>query len=1057
MKSTNHYYRPVGLFILLCLVPIWAFAQSITVRGTVKDAAGEPIIGASVLESGTSNGTITDLDGQFSLKVSPRGKLTISFIGYEKQEIPIAGKNQFSIVMKEDTKVLDEVVVVGYGQMKRSDLTGSVVSVSSDAISKSVTTSIDQVLQGRAAGVQVQQNSGMPGASSSIRIRGVNSLNASNEPIFVIDGVIIDGSTGSGTDNALASINPADIVSMDVLKDASATAIYGARAANGVIIITTKRGKSGEAKITYDGYMGWQEMPEKLDMLNLREYAEHKNVRSGNDYSGQNWGIVQADDNFVRPDLLGEGTDWQDEMFSKATMTSHNLSVTGGSDKSNYALGAGYLNQDGIAIGSGFRRLNLRGSFDSQVKKYLKMGINFAFSNSRQKLTVSDESLIETALKQTPNVAVRNADGTFDGPDTDEYVQNNPVGLAMIKDNRNEKMGIRANTYAEATIIDGLSVKTELSFDYGITNTYKFDPSYTFGAIENTNREGSYSKSYNKYWSWRNLVNYNKVFGQHNLQAMVGQEMQKSHWEYLYGNRKGYLSNSATDLTLGDASTAKNDGSSGESSILSYFGRMFYSYNDKYLLTFTLRRDGSSKFYKDNRWGWFPSAALAWKVTNEEFLKDNNIINNLKLRLGWGTVGNQNVPNNAYLATYSSVATVWGTGLLAANTPNPDLKWETTYSSNIGLDLNLFQNRIEFIADLYYKKTKDLLLQVPLPAYVGTSGPGSTAAPWKNIGSLENKGIELTLNTVNVDKKGFQWRSNLVFSMNRNKVKELDTESSLINKSYQSGSTITIITRTAVDQPIGQFYGYKVIGRFEKATDFYYKDADGNLKQTALPKDMSIGKNSVWIGDYIFEDINKDGVIDEEDRSFIGNPEPDFTYGIGNTFSYKGFDLSIYLSGSYGNEVVNWVRKDLENPRENTNLLKDALDYAQLELIHSDGPDDYRNIKIIGGDPHACRMASSSASNTSNYRFSDKFVEDGSYLRIQSISLGYTLPQKWVTKVGLQNMKIYCNLQNVYTFTKYKGYDPEIGSANQDALLTGFDNYRYPTPRIYTFGLNLTF
>lgn len=349
------------------------------------------------------------------------------------------------------------------------------------------------------------------------------------------------------------------------------------------------------------------------------------------------------------------------------------------------------------------------------------------------------------------------------------------------------------------------------------------------------------------------------------------------------------------------------------------------------------------------------------------------------------------------------------------------------------------------------------MLQVPLPAYVGTSGPGSTAAPWKNIGSLENKGIELTLNTVNVDKKGFQWRSNLVFSMNRNKVKELDTESSLINKSYQSGSTITIITRTAVDQPIGQFYGYKVIGRFEKATDFYYKDADGNLKQTALQKDMSIGKNSVWIGDYIFEDINKDGVIDEEDRSFIGNPEPDFTYGIGNTFSYKGFDLSIYLSGSYGNEVVNWVRKDLENPRENTNLLKDALDYAQLELIHSDGPDDYRNIKIIGGDPHACRMASSSASNTSNYRFSDKFVEDGSYLRIQSISLGYTLPQKWVTKVGLQNMKIYCNLQNVYTFTKYKGYDPEIGSANQDALLTGFDNYRYPTPRIYTFGLNLTF
>ncbi len=403
--------------------------------------------------------------------------------------------------------------------MKRSDLTGSVVSVSEDAIKKSVVTSVDQALQGRAAGVQVQANTGMPGGSSSIRIRGVNSLNSSNEPIFVIDGVIIDNSTGSGSDNALSSINPSDIVSMDVLKDASATAIYGARAANGVIMITTKRGQAGEASITYDGYVGWQEMPNKLDVLNLREYAEHRNVRSGKDYAGQDWGIVNKDNNFVRPDLLGDGTDWQDEMFSKALMTSHNLSVTGGNDKNNYAMGAGYLQQDGIAVGSGFRRLNLRGSFDSQVKEYLKMGINFAFSESRQKLTISDESLIRTALLQTPNVAVRNADGNFDGPDTDEFVQTNPVGLAMLNDNRNEKMNIRANTYAEAKILEGLTFKTELSFDYGITNTYKFNPSYDFGAITNEVRTGAFSKSYNKYWSWRNIVNYNRTFGVHSINA----------------------------------------------------------------------------------------------------------------------------------------------------------------------------------------------------------------------------------------------------------------------------------------------------------------------------------------------------------------------------------------------------------------------------------------------------------------------------------------------------------------------------------------------------------
>jgi len=1060
MKTTNHYLKSLGLFVLLFFIPIGIMAQSVTVKGVVKDGTGEAIIGASVMEVGASatNGTITDFDGNFSLNVSANSKLRISYIGYQTQEIAISGKTQFDVTLREDAALLDEVVVVGYGNMKRSDLTGSVSSINEDAIKKSVVTSVDQVLQGRAAGVQIQANTGMPGGSSSIRIRGINSLQMSNEPIFVIDGVIIDGSTGSGSNNALASINPADIVSMDVLKDASATAIYGSRAANGVIMITTKRGEKGEANITYDGYIGWQQMPKKLDMLNLREYAEHRNVRSGQDYAGQDWGIVRPDHNYVRTDLLGKGTDWQDEMFSRAMMTSHNLSVSGGSDKGSYALGAGLLDQDGIAIGSGFRRMNLRGSFDHQVKSYLKVGVNFAFSESRQKLTISDGSLIEVALKQTPNVAVRNSDGNFDGPDTDEWTQTNPVGMAMLRENRNEKMGIRTNTYAEATIIDGLTFKTELSTDYGVSNTYRFDPSYSFGAIENETRTGEFSKSYNKYWAWRNYATYAKTFGVHNINAMLGQEMQKSRWEDLRGARTGYLSNAATDLILGDLSTATNNGNSEESSIMSYFGRMFYSYDDKYLLTFTMRRDGSSKFYPDNRWGWFPSAAFAWRVSNESFLRDHPVIDNLKLRFGWGTVGNQNVPNNAYRPVYSSANTTWGTGMLAGNTPNPELKWETTYSSNLGFDLSLFHSKVELVVDFYHKNTKDLLLRLPLPAYVGTSNsPGSTSAPWMNIGSLENRGFELSLNTANLDKGGFQWRSNLVFSMNRNKVKELYTETSLIDVTNQSGSTITTITRTEVGHPIGRFYGYKVIGRFEKATDFYYKDANGAITPVALPEGMDISKTGVWIGDYIFEDVNKDGVINEQDLAVIGNPEPAFTYGIGNTFSYKGFDLNIFLSGSYGNEVVNWSRRILEDPRQNTNLLKSALNYAKLGLIDANGPDDYRNVQIVGGDPHAARMGASGKTSESNYRFSDLFVEDGSFLRIQSISLGYTLPRKLTQPIGIQNLKLYCNLQNVYTFTKYSGFDPEIGSTNQNALLTGFDNYRYPSPRIYTFGLNLTF
>ena len=1040
----------VFVFFLL-LMPVWAIAQTVTVKGIVKDTQGETLLGVNVIEVGTSNGTITDLAGNFQLNVSAKAKLRFSFIGYETIEISFTGSRQLNVVMKENTEVLNEVVVVGYGQMKRTDLTGSVVSVSSDAITKSVNTSIDQVLQGRAAGVQVQQNSGMPGGSSSIRIRGINSLNSSNEPIFVIDGVIIDGNTNSSSENALSSINPSDILSMDILKDASATAIYGSRAANGVIMITTKRGQKGESKITYNGYSGWQEMPQKLDLMNLQQYAIHKNART--DAS-----IVMPDDSFVRPDLLGVGTDWQKELFSQALMSSHNLSITGGNDQTTYAIGAGYLNQDGIAIGSGFERLSLRSNLDAQLKKWLKAGINFNFSNSTQNVTVADESLIKTALKQTPNVAVRNADGTYDGPETDEYVQNNPVGLAMIKENFNEKTGIRGNTYAEATLLKGLSLKTEVSFDYGMSNTYKFSPSYKFGAIENEVVESERSKSYSKFWSWRNILNYNRTFNDlHNINFMLGQEMQKSHWEYLMGFRNGFITNVAHDLNAGDANSAKNSGSSGTSSILSYFGRMFYSFNDRYLLTTTLRRDGSSKFAAGNRWGWFPSAAIAWKISNESFLKDNDVINNLKLRLGWGKVGNQNVENYAYTSTMSTVATIWGTGLLSGNTANPDLQWETTSSSNLGFDISLFRNRIEFIADVYYKKTDNLLLQLPLPAYVGTVGQGSTSAPWANIGSLENKGIEFTLNTVNIDKKDFTWKSNIVFSLNRNKVLSLDTESSILDREIQEGSERTIVTRTAVGQPIGQFYGYKVIGRFEKATDFYYKDADGNVKPTAIPSGMTISETGVWIGDYIFQDINEDGVINEEDRTYIGNPEPNFTYGFSNSFQYKNFDLTIGITGSYGNEVVNYQRRWLENPRENTNLLTKASQYAVLSKIDPNGLVDYRNLQITGGDPYMPRMAASSAASTSNYRYSDKFVEDGSYLRIQNISFGYFFPKRWTSKIKIENLKLYANLQNVYTFTKYSGYDPEVGSTNQDALMTGLDNARYPSPRIYTFGLNLTF
>ncbi len=1047
MKCTNHF-KPFGLLFFLCLVPLWISAQTISVTGIVKDVAGEPVIGASVLQKGTSNGTITDLDGRFTLKVPSQSEIIISFVGYKSQTIPVNGRTKVDIVLKEDTELLDEVVVVGYGQMKRSDLTGSVVSVTDDAIKKSVPTSIDQALQGRAAGVQIQANTGTPGGSSSIRIRGVNSLQATNQPIFVIDGVVVDSSTDDQNSNPLASINPSDIVSMDVLKDASATAIYGARASNGVIMITTKRGQAGEATITYDGYIGWQSMPKKLDVLNLREYAEHYNAIADAH-------IKNPSDMYVRPDLMGEGTDWQDELFQKAFMTSHNLSITGGSEKTTYAIGAGYLDQEGIALGSGFKRLTLRGNLDAQIKTWLKGGINFSLADSKQEVG-TDNNIIMTALRSQPTVAVKNAEGGFDGPD-DVWMPDNPVALATIKDNYNKKMNFRFSSFLEATLFKGMTFKTELSADYNLNKFYYYEPDWKFGVKNNETRTSRWTKTDTKYWSWRNILNYVNTFADvHNVNVMLGQEMSESHWESQESAVTGFLSNSATDPSAGDITKSSGTGSQNTNSLYSFFGRIFYSYADRYLLTATLRRDGSSKFAENNRWGWFPSAALAWKVSNESFLKDNSVINNLKLRFGWGATGNQNVTDWAYTALLASKTTPWGTGVLNGNTANPNLKWETTYSTNLGLDLNLFGNRIEFIADFYIKKTKDLLLQMDLPSFIGSGGNGAAANPWGNIGSLENKGVELTLNTVNIDNRKFSWRSNIIFSLNRNKVKSLDTETGTLPYSLSVGSDKQTVTNTVVGQPIGQFWGFKVIGRFNEPTDFYYKDAEGNVKEVARPEKCSIAEGETWLGDYIFADLHEDGVIDNSDQTFIGNPEPKFTWGFGNTFSYKGFDLTVFLSGSYGNDVLNYNRRWLEISGSTSNILKSATGFARVEKIDPDGPDNFRNYHVTGGDPLSPRMYTDSSKNM-NWRVSDRYVEDGSYIRIQNISLGYTFPKKWLQHTPITNLKIYANLQNLYTWSKYDGYDPEVGCLYGNTLMNGIDYGRYPSPRIYTFGLNVSF
>ncbi|WP_188460085.1 SusC/RagA family TonB-linked outer membrane protein [Marivirga lumbricoides] len=1043
--------RAAKLSFLMTFLTLTALAQT-TVTGVVSDESG-PIPGATIVLKGTTNGAVSDLEGNFSIGNVPKdGILVFSFVGYKTQEIAVNNQTKINVQLEEDISSLNEVVVIGYGSMKRTDVTGAVASISNKSIEESVPTTVDQVLQGRAAGVQIQQNSGAPGASSSIRIRGISSITGSNEPIFVIDGVIVDGNTGLSGQNAFASINPADIESIDILKDASATAIYGSRAANGVILITTKRGRAGKTSISLNSYAGFQELPKQLELLNLQEYAIHKNTRAAIG------GIVQQDPEFIRADLLGEGTDWQDAMFQRAIMQSHNLTVSGGNENSTYLMNIGYLNQEGIALGSGFDRVNLRGVFDTRATDFLKVGITFAFNNTNQTTTFSDQGLIQTALRQTPNVAIYNVDGSFAGPDNDEFAPSNPVGLASINENYSENTGIRANTYAELTFFEGLKLRSEYSIDYGLFNGYSFLPAYFFSELAfRETTLGTRTKNYSNYYNFRNVLTFDKTLGSHSINAILGQEFQDSNFETLFGSRSGYLSNGATDLNAGDAQTAIANNLTRRNAISSYFTRAQYSYDDKYLLTATLRYDGSSKFSKENRWGWFPSAALAWRISNESFLKENRYINNLKLRIGYGAVGNEGIEPYQFTSIYSASPTPFGPGLLASNTGNPDLKWETTYSSNIGVDLNMFNNRLEFIADAYYKRTDDLLLLAPFPDYSGTVGVGAATAPFVNIGSLENKGIELTLNTYNIDNDDFSWKSNLVFTLNRNEVLSLATETGILDETLQEGSDITIVTRTEAGRPIAQFYGYKVIGRFENATDFYYRNAEGAVVPRALPEGSSIGVNDVWIGDYIFDDVNNDGVIDEQDRTFIGNPLPDFTFGIGNTFTYKSFDLNIQLSGSFGNELINYQRRFLENPRANSNLLKTALGYAELGLINPDGPNDYRNVQIIGGDPYMPRIAASNQSSASNFRFSNRFLEDGSFLRVQNISFGYNLPRNLIERYGMLGVKVYANIQNAYIFTKYSGYDPEVGAINQNALLTGLDNGRYPTPRIVTLGLNVNF
>lgn len=1064
IKSVSCAFVRIKCIVLLMMMfPLCALAQNVNISGTVTDAnTGEEVIGATVKVKGASGGTITDAMGNYKMSVASGATIEVSYVGYQTKQVKVTKGGQLDIQIAEDVNMLEQVVVVGYGVMKRSDLTGSVSSIDEKAIKQGVNTSLEQAMQGRIAGVQVTQNSGAPGGGISVQIRGINSLSG-NEPLYVIDGIQISGNTSSNN-SVLSSINPSDITSIEVLKDASATAIYGSRASNGVVLITTKRGEEGKAKIQYEGYMGWQKLPKKLSVMNLPQYAEFYNVRA----AIQGWGTRE---DYRHPELLTNGTDWQSELFQVAFMHNHTLNVNGGNKDMHYSISGGYLDQDGVGIGSGFTRASFRGNFDTNVTNWLQIGTNVAYSNTKQTITFTESNVISTALSQFPDVAPRNPDGSYGVPEVNDFATyySNPIFEANMKENRTDNYQLDYNVFANIMPLKGLNVRIEYGGNRGWYNSYYFVPEYTYGSIK-VESQSTRSKNMSKYASFKQYATYNfDIKSDHHFSVMLGHESQWGNWESLSASRKGYISDAIHSLNVGDSSTATNNGDDGtEWGIESYFGRLNYNLLDRYLITATLRTDGSSSFGENNRWGWFPSAAFAWRISNEPFMEKAKFISNLKLRLGWGHVGNQSSGSYAYGATMSNVATAWGTGYYPGNFPNANLKWESTKAWNVGLDLSLFNNRIEFIVDWYYKNTDNLLMQASLPSYVINNDWMGMSAPWVNTGAIRNTGIEFTLNTVNISKKDLQWRTGATLSFNRNKLTALNSEGSTITGTIGTET----YTLSEIGGPVGRFYGYKVIGMFKEESDFYQKnaqgefllDATGNKVPVARPVDTNgelqpIAQNSVWVGDYIFEDINGDGKITEADRTFIGNPNPKFTFGLNNVITWKDFELSFFFNGSIGGDIYNLVRQQHTNTQGYGNKMSDVSNYARVALYDSEGSaNDITNVYVSNASTASVqRISAAGTSLNDNNRVSDRFVENGSYVRLKTLSLAWNLPKKWLAPLKLEWVQVYGNVQNLFTISKYEGYDPEIGAQGQSVILQGIDNYRYPSQRIYTFGLKVKF
>lgn len=946
--------------VILCMAASMssslAFAQS-KVTGVVKDATGEPIIGASVSVKGAQGvGAVTDLDGNFTLTV-PSGKkqLLVSYIGFTPQTVDVTGKNTFEIVLKEDNQTLNEVVVVGYGTMKKSDLAGATGSMDEKKMKGSIITNLDQSLGGRVADVTSMATSGAPGSSTSIRVRGQATINAGAEPLYVVDGVIWNNSNTSGssvglgdalgngsvsTVSPLSSLNPSDIVSMEVLKDASATAIYGAQGSNGVVLITTKRGKAGEAKFTYDGMVAWQRQTKRIDMLNLREFAEYYN-----DMASQ--GMVFKDERFSDPSVLGKGTNWQDAIFRTALQHQHQVSAQGGTDKVKYYVSGNYMDQDGTIIGSEFKRYGARVNLDSQLKSWLKLGLSANYSNTDQRLLKADQEdgVITYALTTRPDIPIYDVNGGYTSISQQGVTNPNPVALALMDDILYKQNLLTGNVFAEVTPIKNLVWHTEIGYSFNWDRGEVFNPTVALGTWTRSKNYCSIQKSTGSFVQFKNYLTYSGSFGKHSFTAMLGQECWKSKWDNARTEAQDLPTNTVHNPSLGDPSTFKISNGFGTSAMASFFTRETYNYDDRYLLTYTFRRDGSSNFGPDNRWGSFHSVAGAWRFSNEEFVRKvaGKWLSNGKLRLGWGQTGNSNIGSGKWSSDMTSIGTGLGTSYRPLRIANLNVHWEKQEQTNIGLDLGLFHDKLGITVDVYKKTSKDMLMPMQLPSYMGTSGNTSSAlaAPFGNFGSIENKGLELTINAHPISTKNFSWDSEFEISWNKNKLTKLSGTSSAAILGV--GQWNDVVSKSDVGQPLFQFYGYVTDGVYTS-----YEDIENSPKPVSYGGSDGYNKyNTVWVGDVKYKDISgpdgkPDGKIDENDRTYIGNPMPKYTFGWTNTFRYKDFDLSIFVNGSVGNKVYNYIRMKLDAMKSVwQNQSSTVLDRSHITAINPNK--DYSN------------------------------------------------------------------------------------------------------------------